>query len=187
MTSVSKSEAQSALSEIDSVTRRGMALKGYRHAGPILMVWGVIWGMGYLGMAYLAPTSWGWMWLALDVIGVAATLLQSPRGEAAGAVPGQVWRTALGMAACVAFVLAIVAVFPKTELLPYIALPGLFVGFIYAVMGVIAAAPRYALIGVVTFAATLAGYYLWPAYLAQWLALVGGGGLVLGGLWLRSA
>ena len=42
MATVSKHEAQSALSEIDSVTRRGMALRGYRHAGPILMVWGAI-------------------------------------------------------------------------------------------------------------------------------------------------
>ncbi len=187
MTSVSKHEAQSALSEIDSVTRRGMALRGYRHAGPILMVWGAIWAVGYLGMAYLEPHWWGWMWLGLDAAGVVATLVQSPRAEAAGALPGQAWRLSLGMGACVAFILAIVAVFPKTELLPYIALPGLFVGFIYMVLGVVLGAWRYAGMGAVTFVATLVGYFLWPAHLAEWLAAVGGGGLFLGGVWLRSA
>lgn len=187
MASVFRREAEAALSDIDSVTRRGMALKSYRHAGPILMLWGVIWGLGYLGMARLAPEYWGWMWGGLDVFGVVCTLLASSRVKAAGALPGQAWRTSMGMAACVAFILAIVAVFPKTELLPYIALPGLFVGFLYTVMGVVMAAWRYALIGAVVFLATLFGYYAWPQYLGEWLALVGGGGLFLSGLWLRSA
>jgi len=188
MMSVSKHEAEAALSQIDSVTRRGMALRSYRHAGPILMVWGLIWGLGYLGMAKVAPEYWGWMWGGLDVVGVVGTLVLSSRFKPVdGGLPGQAWRSSLGMAACVAFILAIVAVFPKTELLPYIALPGLFVGFLYTVMGVVMAAWRYALIGAVVFLATLLGYYAWPQYLAEWLALVGGGGLFLSGLWLRSA
>lgn len=186
MTSLSKTEAQAALSDIDDVTRRGMQLKSYRHGGPILMVWGVIWGLGYLGMAKLAPTYWGWLWLALDVVGVVGTLVLTPKAGA-GERPVGAWRMMAGMAACVAFILAIVAVFPKTELLPYLALPGLFVGFIYTVLGVIMGSSRYVWIGAAVFVATLVGYYLWPAHLAEWLALVGGGGLFVGGLWLRSA
>ena len=187
MTSVSKSEARSALSEIDSVTRRGMALKGYRHAGPFLMLWGVVWGLGYLGMARLAPDYWGWLWLVLDTAGAIGSVILAPKGAKDGLAVVKPWRMVAGMAACVAFILAIVAVFPKTELLPYIALPGLFVGFLYTVLGVVNASPRYVWIGATVFVATLAGYYLWPQHLAEWLALVGGGGLFLGGLWLRSA
>ena len=186
MTSLSKDEAQAALSQIDSVTRRGMALRGYRHAGPFLMLWGVIWGVGYLGMARLAPDYWGWLWLALNAVGFVGSVVLGPRVEASGQ-PFPAWRMMAGMAACVAFILAVVAVFPKTELLPYLALPGLFVGFIYTVLGVVMASSRYVWIGATVFAATLAGYYLWPAHLAEWLALVGGGGMFLSGLWLRSA
>ena len=187
MTTVTKSEAQTALSEIESVTRRGLALKGYRYAGPILMVWGVIWAVGYLGMAKLAPSYWGWLWLALDLIGFTATLmLAPPRGEGAGAMPGQRGRMGLVMAAGVAFVLAIVAVFPKNDVLPYLALPGLFVGFIYMILGIVLA-PRYGGIGLAMFVATLVGFFLWPSHLAEWLAVVGGGGLFVSGLWLGSA
>lgn len=187
MASVSKHEAQAALSDIDNVTRRGMALKSYRHAGPFLMLWGVVWGLGYLGMARLAPEHWGWLWLGLDAAGVVGSLILAPKRGTERHAAVKPWRMLAGMVACMAFILAIVAVFPKTELLPYIALPGLFVGFLYTVMGVVGAAPRYVWIGATVFIATLGGYYLWPQYLAEWLALVGGGGLFLGGLWLRSA
>lgn len=187
MASVSKHEAQAALSDIDNVTRRGMALKGYRHAGPFLMLWGVVWGLGYLGMARLAPEYWGWLWLGLDAVGVVGSLILAPKRGTESHAAVKPWRMLAGMVACMAFILAIVAVFPKTELLPYIALPGLFVGFLYTVMGVVNASPRYVWIGATVFIATLGGYYLWPQYLAEWLALVGGGGLFLGGLWLRSA
>lgn len=187
MTSVSEHEARGALAEIEAVTRRGATLKGYRYAGPILMVWGVIWFLGYLGMARLSPGLWGWMWLVLDGLGFAATLILAAKAPAgAGGAAGQAVRTSLGMAAGVAFVLAIVAVFPKNDLLPYLALPGLFVGFIYTVLGIFLA-PRYAGIGAVLFIATLVGYFAWPAHLAEWLAVVGGGGLFLSGVWLRSA
>jgi hypothetical protein len=191
MASITEHEARSALADIANVNRRGLTLKGYRYAAPILMVWGVIWCLGYLGMARLSPALWGWLWLALDTLGFGATLILTARASAEGlgenqGARGQAVRTSLGMAAAVVFILSIVAVFPKTDLLPYLALPGLFVGFIYTILGIFMA-PRYAWIGVAMFAATLLGYYAWPARLAEWLAVVGGGGLFLSGLWLRRA
>lgn len=185
-TSVSKQEAQAALSQIEDVTRRGMTLRGYRHAGPILMLWGVIWAVGYMGMAKLAPNYWGWLWLGLDMIGFTGTLMLTPKVIGGGGAPVQRWRMSLGMAAGVAFVLAIVAIFPKTDLLPYLALPGLFVGFIYMALGAIMA-PRYIWIGLGIFVATLVGFFFWPSHLAEWMAVVGGCGLIVSGLWLGSA
>lgn len=185
MTGLSKTEAQAALSEIDAVTRRGLTLKGYRHAGPILILWGVIWTAGYMGMAKLAPNYWGWMWLILDLVGFTGTLVATPKSHN-GEAPVARWRLSLGMFACVAFILAVVAIFPKHELLPYLALPGLFVGFIYTVLGAIMA-PRYIWIGLGVFVATLVGFFGWPGHLAEWMAVVGGCGLVISGLWLGSA
>jgi hypothetical protein len=185
MTSVSKNEAQAALTEIEAVTRRGLTLKGYRHAGPILMLWGVIWAVGYMGMAKMAPNYWGWLWLALDMIGVTGTLILTPKADGGGGTVER-WRMSLGMAACVAFILGVVAVFPKHDPLPYLALPGLFVGFIYTVLGAIMA-PRYIWIGVGVFVATLVGFFAWPGHLAEWMAVVGGCGLIISGLWLGSA
>ena len=33
---------------------------------------------------------------------------------------------------------------------------------------------------------TLIGFFYLPVYFGLWMAVVGGGGLILGGLWLRS-
>jgi hypothetical protein len=37
------------------------------------------------------------------------------------------------------------------------------------------------------FAASLVGYFFFQPWLAFWMAAVGGGGLFVGGLWLRRA
>jgi hypothetical protein len=41
--------------------------------------------------------------------------------------------------------------------------------------------------GIGMAALTLVGYYLFPAYFFFWMAVVGGGALMLAGLWLRTA
>jgi hypothetical protein len=62
---ISKTEAASALTDIESTAGRSRLLKGYQIAGPILMVWGVVWALGYTAMGVLPPERWGcpgWPW-----------------------------------------------------------------------------------------------------------------------------
>jgi hypothetical protein len=42
------------------------------------------------------------------------------------------------------------------------------------------------LAGVVVAALTLIGFFGLPQYFLLWMAVVGGGALILGGFWLRS-
>jgi hypothetical protein len=44
---------------------------------------------------------------------------------------------------------------------------------------------RFIAVGAVLAGLTLGGFFLLPAYFGLWMAAVGGGALVLGGLWLR--
>ncbi len=81
---ISKSEAASALTDIESAAGRSRLLKGYHYASPILMVWGVVWAAGYTAMGLLEPERWGVLWLVLDVIGVGSTMLLSRRGKGRG-------------------------------------------------------------------------------------------------------
>jgi hypothetical protein len=182
---ISKTEAASALTDIESAAGRSRLLKGYHVAGPILMAWGVVWALGYSAMGLLPPEQWGLIWLALDVVGIAATILLS-RGAKNGAKTGQGWKILAGVLAVLAFYVATFALFQPTSIDAAIAYPGVVTGLIYAGIG-IAFAPRYLWIGAAVFAASLVGYFYFQPWLTFWMAAVGGGGLIVAGLWLRRA
>ncbi|MFZ0266666.1 hypothetical protein [Caulobacter sp.] len=182
---ISRSEAVSALTDIESTAGRSRLLKGYHVAGPILMAWGVIWALGYTAMGLLEPEQWGLIWLVLDGIGVVATILLSRAGKGA-ARTGQGWKIMAGVLAILVFYAATLALFQPTSTATAIAYPGVVTGLVYAGVG-IAYAPRYLWIGAAVFAASLVGYFFFQPWLAFWMAAVGGGGLFVAGLWLRRA
>ncbi len=181
---ISRSEAASALTDIESAAGRSRLLKGYRIAGPILMVWGVIWAVGYSAMGLLEPDRWGLVWLVLDVIGIVASIVLGRSGGKGAAKAGYGWKMMAGILAVMAFYVATLALFQPTSIDATLAYPGVVVGLIYAGVG-IAYAPRYLWIGAAVFAASLVGYFFFQPWLAFWMAAVGGGGLVVAGLWLR--
>jgi len=183
--SISRTEAAEALSEIERTAGRSQELRGYRIGGPILMLWGVIWIVGYVAMGLLPPQQWGWVWLPLDLIGLAGTIVMSARARG-GAKSADGWRNLAGFLAIGAFAGAVLAIFQSPSPGPYLAFPGLLVGLIYGVIG-IWRMTRYAWIGAAVFVATLVGFFCFPMWLAFWMAATGGGALILGGLWLRSA
>jgi hypothetical protein len=186
---ISKTEAASALADIESTTGRGRLLKTYQVGGPILMAWGVVWAAGYTAMGVLPPERWGLAWLVLDAIGIAASVLlgRRARGTAqGGAKAGQGWKTVAGVLTILVFIAATFTVFRPTSLDPAMVFPGLVAGLVYSGVG-IAFAPRYLWIGAAIFAATLIGWFFFQPWLAFWMAAVGGGGLFVGGLWLRRA
>jgi len=185
---ISKSEAASALADIENAAGRSRLMKGYQIGGPILMAWGAVWALGYCAMGLLAPDQWGVSWLVLDAIGAAATIVLSRRGKPGGATARAAngWKTAVGAFAILAFIAATYAVFRPTSVEPAIVYPGLVTGLVYAGVG-IAFAPRYLWIGAAVFAASLVGWFFFQPWLAFWMAAVGGGGLFVSGLWLRRA
>ena len=182
---ISRTEAASALTDIERTTGRSRQLKAYQIAGPILMVWGVVWALGYSGMGLLPAEQWGLVWLPLNVIGVVASILLGRRG-ASKAGAGQTWKMwAVTLAIC-AFMAATYAVFQPTSTDAFIVFPGMIAGLVYAAFG-IAAAPRYLWIGAAVFAASLIGFFFFQPWLAFWMAAAGGGGFFVAGLWLRRA
>ena len=182
---ISKTEAASALTDIESTARRSGLLKGYNVAGPILMVWGVIWAVGYSTMGFLSPEQWGLSWLVLDVIGGAASILLS-RAAKGGARTAQGWKIAAGVLTLLIFFAATYTLFRPASIDAAIVFPGVVIGLVYSGIG-IAFAPRYLAIGTAVFVASLIGYFLFQPWLAFWMAAVGGGGLFVAGLWLRRA
>ena len=185
---ISREEASADLSAIDRTTGRSQTLRAYGAAGPIAMVWGVVWVLGYGAMALAPDQRWAWVWLPLDLIGFAATLWLVRRGPTAGrpSSAGPVWK---GIVAALAISAVLTSIFVMAGPLPagvYMALPALLAGLAYIVMGLVQMT-RFIWVGAAIIAATVAGFFLFLANFALWMAAVGGIGLGLGGLWIWRA
>lgn len=63
--------------------------------------------------------------------------------------------------------------------------PVLIVGALHTAIGLWAGL-RYVITGVVVLAAALGGYFFLQAHLLLWMAFVGGGSMILAGLWFRT-
>ena len=191
---ISRTEAAAALTDIEQTTGRAQVARGYRISSPIFMTWGVIWIIGYLAMGLLPQDRWGELWIPLDIVGFGITVVLTRHGHGAagygtgrgGAGAGMAWRSTVFGLTVMAFAAVTFTLFKAVSTDVYLVYPGLICGLIYTLLGVWRMT-RFAVIGVLMFAASLAGYYLLQPWLAFWMAGVGGVGLLLGGLWMRRA
>lgn len=179
---ISHSQAADALKDIESVSSRTLELKNYAIGAPILIMWGVICMIGY-GASAVSP-AYGVVWMPLSLIGTVATFFMARRGRqgAPSRIGGRIGWT---WAALLIFYVSAFAVLRPHEPNQFAAFPALLVGLSYALMG-IWTAPRYIVLGAGVAVLTLAGYFLLAPFFSLWMAVVMGGGLVLGGLWLKK-
>ena len=177
-------EARQALNTVQAATQRGTMLYRYRQASPHFILWGLVWALGY-GMSDLWPAHAGWIWLGLDATGVMASMLITRADRARrDASQATTWRIAgLGLTLLVFFVAAFWVMAPQTgrQVSTFITLT---VALAYTVVG-LWAGPRWIMAGVAVCALSLIAYFHVPVYFNTWMGLVGGGALVLSGVWLR--
>jgi hypothetical protein len=185
---VSHSEANLALADVARTRRRASRFLGYRRAGPHLQVWGLVWLLGYGLPAVLPGLSEGWTWTLLDIVGVTASIRLSLKTAGEEELPGLSRLASLRMMATFAviflFVGATLAVMHPANPAAWRVYPALVLGAIYAAVGIYAL-PRFLVIAAVLAGASLLAFFLAPQVLSLVISLVGGGGLVLGGFWMR--
>lgn len=181
--SLTPSEAQSALKDIEKTENRSAASRHGRFAAPHLMIWGVVWGIGYLAGA-IEPLS-TWIWLPLTLVGVSASFLIDRRINK-GAVKGFSWRYGASFVAITIFIVALFSVMRPREVNQIAAFYPLVIGLYYTFIGIWTKGWRMLPLGIALMALTIVGYWFLPDYFLYWMAAVGGGGLFLGGLWMRS-
>lgn len=184
---ISRDEAYAALSEIDRTTGCSQTLRAYRGAGPIMMLWGAIWVVGYGSMGILPGGDWGWVWLPMDILGLLATMVMVRRLRGGGeGRAASLAALAKGLVATVAIMAVITGIFmmaKPTTSAAYMAVPALLVGLTYILIG-LTRMTRFIFVGAAVIIATIVGYVWVEQAFALWLAAVGGLGLVLGGLWV---
>ena len=181
--SLSSKEAAETLSDVEHASRRSAQAFGYRKASPHLILWGLVWLIGY-SATDLRPADAGLIWLGLVAAGSAVSfLLGWSGGGRAGATNS--WRM-LGLVAIVlAFIGATFAIFGHVSGMQIGVFTPILVGAIYAGMGLWLGL-RFVVTGLAIIALTLGGYFYLPEHFALWMAFVGGGGLILAGIWLRK-
>jgi hypothetical protein len=179
---IDREEADATLNEIEAITRRVKQSSIYRASSLVIIFWGVVIVAG--NVAALFAGRWtGYVWLALDLAGVAGTvaiLARAPKSLGQGVrillafvlffIFGFAWSTLLGK-------------FGPRELDAF--WPTLFM-FGYALAG-LWFGRAFTLLGVGLAALILIGYFWSGDAFDLYLAAVNGGGLILCGLWMRRA
>lgn len=180
---VSAPEAREALAAVHAVqarTRRALSLAG---GGEILMIWGLVWLVGYLTSHFASWQQAGRVWMVADLLGIAGTIAVAIRMAPAGRDPlgpriGALWLTLILFGALWIWVAA-----PTT---------GAQVGFLlatfamfgYVVMGLWLDL-SFLTVGLVVTAVATVGYVWFQPDFNLWMALLGGGALLGSGLYIR--
>jgi hypothetical protein len=180
---LSNNEAAETLRDISRTERRSASAYGYSTSSPHLILWGVIWAIGY-GIDALHP-QWSVAWLSLVVLGSLGSFWIGWRTKPASATQAD-WRYAATFIAVALFISALFAVLPPHTNVQMGAFFPILVSLFYALIGIWTKGRRMIVLGITLAALTLFGFYELPAQFALWMAAVGGGGLILGGIWLRT-
>jgi uncharacterized membrane protein YeaQ/YmgE (transglycosylase-associated protein family) len=185
MTSIDPREAASALSDVEDIVRRVRQSTIYNLSSLIMIMWGVLVFVGYLA-GYLSPRSAGYGWLAVYIAGIAGSVAISAFNRARSGVRTFDFRMLAAFLLFIAFGCFCSGVlnhltprqlgtfWPIYFMLVY-SIAGLWVGYAFVA------------IGLSITALTLIGYFFVGGAFDLWMAFVNGGGLVLGGLWMRRS
>lgn len=185
---VDRNEASALLRDIAGTQQRMRDSLAYGRAGDHLLLWGVLWMVGYGAthvMARSAPDWTGPLWIGIVATGAVATLFIVRRGRQDREQPA-FWDVRPAIAAF-AFLFfggnwAYMAHFGWREEAAFY--PTLF-GLLFFVLG-LWLGRLFAVFGALLYGLTVAGYFLAAGWFDLWMALVGGGALIAAGLWLKA-
>jgi hypothetical protein len=189
---VTREEAAKALEEVSQASDRIVTLKGYNQGAPHFIIWGLVWLVANT-VTQFWPDQTDWAWgpgVVIGMIASAVTGVIQSRGIKPGAQSsfdvkiarrvGLTWLVTLTFISCLIFISR-----PETSRETN-AMISIFFPFMYMASG-IWAGWRLFVIGFVTAAGIMAGFVWIDEYYALWMGVFGGGSLIAGGLWLRSA
>jgi hypothetical protein len=184
MTSVDAQEAASALSDIEQIVRRVRQSRVYDLASQIMIMAGVLVLAGNLAN-WAWPRYGGYVWISvnvLNVVGCAVISMFGHRRIGVRAFDGRMLAAFLLFFAFGIFCSVVLGHFGPRQMgafwpiyfMLFYSLAGLWFGYAFVAIG----------LGITVL--TLIGYFFVGGFaFLLWMAVVNGGGLILGGLWMR--
>jgi hypothetical protein len=180
---VTSHEAEASLRAIARAARRSEGAQVAALTSPHLILWGVVWALGY-GNSSVGPR-FEFAWAILGGVGMIGSGLVGWWQRRFQIGPYD-WRPIASVLAVLAFVIATFAVIRPLSPAQTGAFFPLIAALYYVLAGLWARAVRIAVLGFAVAALTLAGFFWLPQFFTLWMAGVGGCALILGGLWLRA-
>jgi hypothetical protein len=183
--SIDSKQATEALNEIDAIVRRVRQSRIYDIASQMAILWGVLVFAGNIA-TYVWPRYGSYIWITVNTAGVVGSFAVSALGYTRTAERTFDIRLLAAVVLFFAFGLFCTTVlghftprqlatfWPIYFMLLY-SIAGLWTGYAFVAIG----------LGIT--ALTLIGYYFSGVWFELWMAVVNGGGLVLGGLWMRRS
>ncbi len=181
--SLTPNEAADALRDIEATGKRSGEAFGYRVSAPFFYIWGLVWIVGY-GLTDVRPFWAGIIWPAVVIAGTVASLLLR-RAIGRGPYTGS-WRYGALVAILWLFLIATYVVIGPVSPRGQSAFVPLIFAALYSGAGLWLGS-RYVVTGVAVAVLTLGGFFYIHEHFSLWMAAVGGGGLILAGVWLRTA
>jgi hypothetical protein len=151
----------------------------------MLVMWGALVFAGYL-VTYLSPRSAGYAWVAADVTGIAGSFAISGFGYTRTRIRSFNNRVLAAFLLFIAFGIfnsLSLGHFGPRQLSTFWAIYSMIV---YTIAG-LWIGRAFVTIGLGIIVLTLIGYYFVGDMFDLWMAVVNGGGLILGGLWMRRS
>lgn len=179
---LTQQDAAHALRLADEAGRRSRMLRGYQSAAPHLIAWGCVYAAAY-AFSYLRPHQAGIAWLVIVPLVMVGDLAIARR-DLGSRLDWTAW--AVLSATFLVFLVATAAIMQPHDIRQMGAFVPLVVACAYVAMGT-RLGPRITVAGIALGGLTLVGYFALHPWFMLWMAPVGGGTLVLSGLWLRRA
>jgi len=180
---IDSKQAAAALDDINDVVQRVRQSRIYQIASLIIVMWGAL-----LFAAYIANYTWprqGYtIWMVTNLLGLAVTIVIGAFINVRSGVrtfPIRSLITFLLIGAFGFFCSVMLGHFAPRQMIVFWALYGML---FYAIAG-LWFGYAFIVIAMCTTALTLIGYYYVGAAFLLWMAVVHGGGLIAGGLWMR--
>lgn len=184
MTSIDPKEAAQALSDIEQIVQRVRQSRTYDVASQMMILWGVLVFAGNIA-TFVSPRHGSFIWIGVNVLGAVGSIAVSMFRFPGAGGPGFDLRMAIAFVLFFAFGLlssAVLGHFGPREMGAF--WPIYFMLF-YCVAG-LWFGRAFVAIGLGITVLTLVGYFfVTGAGFLLWMAAVNGGGLILGGLWMR--
>jgi hypothetical protein len=183
--SIESREAAAALDDIEQIARRVRQSTIYRLSSLLIMMWGVLVFAGNLATR-LSPRTAGYAWIAVYIAAILGSFAVSAYDYARTGVRSFDVRMLAALLLFFAFGFFCVAVLGHFTPRQQGTFWPIYFMLVYTIVG-LWIGPAFIAIGLGITALTLIGYFLIGEAFPLWMAFVNGGGLLLGGLWMRRS
>jgi FtsH-binding integral membrane protein len=183
--SIESEEAAAALDDIAQISRRVRQSTIYRLSSLLIIMWGVLVFAGNLAN-YLSPRTSGYAWIAVYITAILGSFAISAYDRARTGIRSFDIRMLAALLLYFAFGFFCVAGLGHFTPREQGTFRAIYFMLAYTIVG-LWVGPAFVAIGLGITALTLIGYFFIGEAFPLWMAFVNGGGLILGGLWMRRS